>query len=267
MIFPALNVNTEAKIVRVEYDVLLERYKSLEIGSTVSGLANTIADNMTSASEILGSPSLQQAISNATSWLTKMTGGNVVFGRNANGSISAIYIVNNEDAAKATDVWAIGINGIGFSKNGIRGPYETAITPDGNIVGKFVTAEGLTVNGANITGTLKADSVIASSIKAGSVTIDKIADNAVAGGKIPTDAIENKHIQSGSIQKSTCTTELQNLIAEGITAKSILTGTGSANNLTADTFKVTTNFYFKNFSNPLTLYSKNSLPNYVLGSP
>lgn len=144
VIFPALNVNTEAKIVRVEYDVLLERYKSLEIGSTVSGLANTIADNMTSASEILGSPGLQQAISNATSWLTKTTGGNVVFKRGDRGGISEIYIMDAKNVANATKVWRINLNGFGFSEKGIGGPYETAITQDGHIVAKFVDTGTLT---------------------------------------------------------------------------------------------------------------------------
>lgn len=144
VIFPALNVNTEAKIVRVEYDVLAERYKSLEIGSTVSGLAGTIADNMTSASEILGDHGLQQAIANATSWLTRTTGGNVVFKRGAHGGISEIYIMDTENVETATKVWRINLGGFGFSSKGINGPYETAITQDGHVVAKFVDVGTLT---------------------------------------------------------------------------------------------------------------------------
>lgn len=147
------------------------------------------------------------------------------------------------------------------------------------------------MNSANVLGTFSADKIVGGSIDAdqinvknlnadninsgslksayladGAVTNSKLGSSAVEGDNVATDAIINRHLSSGSVQQSTCSTTLQNLIAEGITAKSILTGTGSANDLTADYFRVTTSFRFKNFSNPLTLHNSNNLPTYVLGT-
>ena len=101
VVFPKLNIQTKAKIVKTEYDVLLERYKSFEIGSTVSSLAETIADNTVDISKILRAPSLQYAITNATAWLTKTTGGYIVFRKDSNGGFSEIYIMDTDNMATA----------------------------------------------------------------------------------------------------------------------------------------------------------------------
>lgn len=180
VVFPKLNVRTKAQIVKVEYDVLLERYRSLEIGSTVSSLAETIADNTVDISKILRAPSLQQAIANATAWLTRTTGGHIVFRKNASGGFSEILIMDTDDAETAEKVWRINLGGFGFSSTGIEGPYETAITQDGQIVGKFVTAEGLQVNAANILGLLQASQIDADDLHVKSANID---------GTITADAI------------------------------------------------------------------------------
>ena len=180
VVFPKLNVRTKAQIVKVEYDVLLERYKSLEIGSTVSSLAETIADNTVDISKILRAPSLQQAIANATTWLTRTTGGHIVFKKDANGGFSEIYIMDTDNVETAQKVWRINLGGFGFSGNGINGSYETAITQDGQIVGRFVTAEGLQVNAANILGLLQASQINADNLHVKSANID---------GTITADAI------------------------------------------------------------------------------
>lgn len=180
VVFPKLKVRTKAKIVRAEYDVLLERYKALEIGSTVSSLADTIADNTVDISKILRAPSLQLAIANATAWLTRTTGGHIVFKKNTNGGFSEAYIMDTEDVSTAQKIWRINLGGFGFSSNGINGPYDTAITQDGQILGKFVTAEGLYVNSANINGLLTADQIDARDLHVKSANID---------GTITADAI------------------------------------------------------------------------------
>jgi phage minor structural protein len=285
VVFVKLGVSTKAKVVRTTYDVLLDRYTSVEIGDIRTSIADTIAGQTTEIQSMPTSSDMQKAIMNATAWITGGGGGYVIFKRNDEGQPTEILIMDTPELTTTTKIWRWNSGGLGFSSNGGQ-TYETAITQDGSIVGKFISADTLYVNGANITGTIKAGAVIAESIKAGSVTTDclaggavtsskiydgsvtndKIGSYAVDGGNIATDAIVNRHLTSGSVQQSTCSTTLQNLIAEGITAKSILTGTGSANDLTADYFKVTTSFRFKSFSNPLTLYNSNSLPTYVLGT-
>ena len=151
--------------------------------------------------------------------------------------------------------------------NGAVGSGKLA---DGSVVnsklGGYAVSSDKIADGSVINRTIGSGAVDTSELASYAVTNAKIGGNAVNGEKIATDAIINRHLTSGSVQQSTCSTTLQNLIAEGITAKSILTGTGSANDLTADYFKVTTSFRFKNFSNPLTLHNSNNLPTYVLGT-
>ncbi len=208
VVFPKLNVRTKAQIVKVEYDVLLERYESLEIGSTVSSLAETIADNAVDISKILRAPSLQQAIANATAWLTRTTGGHIVFRKNASGGFSEIYIMDTDDVETAQKVWRINLGGFGFSGNGINGPYETAITQDGQIVGRFVTAEGLQVNAANILGLLQASQIDADDLHVksanidGTITADAInLNSATITGTLSASYIDadNLHVKSANI--------------------------------------------------------------------
>lgn len=310
--FAAMGVSARAKVVKTTYNVLKERYDAVEVGDVRASIADTIAGQAQDISAMPTTQAMQKAILNATGWITGTGGGYIVLKRNADGQATEQLIMDSPDMSTAMKVWRWNLGGLGFSSKGVSGPYETAITQDGHIVGKFVTADGLQVNAANIIGqltanqidannlhvkaanidgTLSADKIVGGTIDAdqitvknlnadninsgsllgayladGAVTNSKLGSYAVDGGNIATDAIVNRHLTSGSVQQSTCSTTLQNLIAEGITAKSILTGTGAANDLTADYFRVTTSFRFKNFSNPLTLYSKNSLPTYVLGT-
>ena len=228
VVFPKLNVRTKAQIVKVEYDVLLERYKSLEIGSTVSSLAETIADNTVDISKILRAPSLQQAIANATAWLTRTTGGHIVFKKDANGGFSEIYIMDTDDVETAQKVWRINLGGFGFSGNGINGPYETAITQDGQIVGRFVTAEGLQVNAANILGLLQASQIDADDLHVksanidGTITADAINLNtANITGTLSASYIDadNLHVKSANIDGD--------IHADNVYANNIVGGSGT----------------------------------------
>ena len=57
-----------------------------------------------------------------------------------------MYIMDTNNPNTATIVWRWNMNGLGYSKNGIDGPYETAITSDGQIVADFITTGKLKTN-------------------------------------------------------------------------------------------------------------------------
>lgn len=249
VIFPKMKVNAKAKVVAVEYDCLAERYVSLEIGDSQTGLADTIAGQSSEIASILGPSGVQQAIANATSWLTRTTGGNIIFRKNAEtGGFSEMFIIDTDSAETATKVWRFNLGGLAFAKvdhskgQTIFDPalYTVAITQDGQIVGAFVTAEGLKVNGANITGTLRANSVIAESIQADSITNGKIANDAVDGDCIAKDAIVNKHITSGSVHETTCNSTIQGYFADVITANKIFSGRVQAEKINVKILSVQT---------------------------
>ena len=170
--FERLGVSARAKIVATTYNVLLDRYDSVEVGDARTSIADTIAGQGADIKNIPISLDLQAAIVNATGWITGAKGGYVIFRRNDEGQPTEILITDRPDVETAQNVWRWNEGGLGFSSTGVNGPYETAITQDGSIVGKFVTADGLFVNAANINGKLTANQIDADDLHVKSANID-----------------------------------------------------------------------------------------------
>jgi len=151
--FEKYGISTTAKIVKTVYDVLAERYESIEIGSLRSSLATTISEQnadtittITSKFEKVGTE-----IDNATAWLTS-SGGYVVAVKNNDGSWKELLFLDTNDTATAHNVLRINENGIGFSSNGVSGPYTQAWTLDGRLVIGGTNVPSITVydNQSNI---------------------------------------------------------------------------------------------------------------------
>lgn len=198
VIFVKLGVSTKAKVVRTTYDVLLDRYTSVEIGDIRTSIADTIAGQTTEIQSMPTSSDMQKAIMNATAWITGGGGGYVIFKRNDTGQPTEILIMDTPEMTSTTKVWRWNSGGLGFSNNGGR-TYETAITQDGSIVGKFINADTLVVNAATITGTIKAENIVASSISTGLITTEKIAGGAVTNAKIATGAVDTGELANGAV--------------------------------------------------------------------
>ena len=88
---------------------------------------------------------LEKAILDATNAITGNKGGYVVFhdyedeNTPADGIPDEILIMDQPEIKNARNVWRWNSEGLGFSKNGYNGPYETAITADGQINASFIT--------------------------------------------------------------------------------------------------------------------------------
>ena len=89
---------------------------------------------------------VEQAIQTATAAITGASGGYVVLSPSENPQ--EILIMNTPNINTATKVWRWNSGGLGYSGNGYGGPYDTAITMDGQIVGRFIAA--LTIAGNQI---------------------------------------------------------------------------------------------------------------------
>ena len=139
-------IDVEAEIVSIQTDVLLERYEKMQVGSIRANIAQTIADQQAQISQIGSSSMLQQAIQNATNWITGGRGGYVIFQLNADGQPDEILIMDQPSVESAQKVWRWNQGGLGYSKNGYDGPYTTAITQDGAIVADFITAGTMMAN-------------------------------------------------------------------------------------------------------------------------
>lgn len=141
--FTELGVDTTAEIVKIEYDVLAERYNSVTVGELRSNMATTINDINSSLVQSISNAEktvfaqagsqAQDLINNATAWLTS-AGGYVVAVKNTDGSWKELLFMDTNDPSTARNVLRLNTNGLGFSRNGVGGPYTQAWTLDGKLV-------------------------------------------------------------------------------------------------------------------------------------
>lgn len=172
--FPTLGVSATAKAVKIVYDGLADRVKSVTLGSVRANIADTIA-NQSSAIEQNKQETksqIQKAQEAATAWLTNGK-GYAYFRKDDLGNIVDILFMDTQDTETAVNVMRVGQSGIGFSHNGVNGPYESAWTIDGKFVADFITTGNLNAS-LLTTGTLNADLIRTGTIRSvdGSVEID-----------------------------------------------------------------------------------------------
>lgn len=148
--FETLGISAKAKVVKTEYDVLKERYVSIEVGETKTDLAKTLSEMQTITKESASDSFMRQAINHANTLLSGGLGGHVVLNRNANGEPNEILIMDTDDKETAVNVIRINVNGIGFSTSGYDGDYTTAWTIDGKFNADFIQAG--TINAIDIIG-------------------------------------------------------------------------------------------------------------------
>lgn len=151
--FEKLNISTTAKIVKTVYNVLLEKYDSVEIGSLRSTLASTISGQQSEMNALANntkrmfaqySNEIGELVDEATAWLTSGD-GYVVATKDASGNWKEMLFMDTNDIDTATNVLRVNQNGIGFSSTGVAGPYTQAWTLDGHLVIGGTNVPSLTV--------------------------------------------------------------------------------------------------------------------------
>lgn len=193
VVFPKLGVNSKAKVVSTEYDALLDKYISLEIGSTTKSIVDTISGQQIQIQNIPSSINIQEAIVKATAWITgSVDAGKVVFVRNQNGDPTAIKIVSTTKPAGSEfyPMWIISAGGIGYSTDGGQTISNIALTADGHIV-----ADTINLNTANISGQLSATNIDASNLRVQWANIDNIDTSNLRVKWANIDDVEIKNAQ------------------------------------------------------------------------
>lgn len=145
--FPPLGIDVKARVVKTVYDILQDRYSSVEIGSVKANIADTIANNQQATNEQIKNTTsyLEDRIQQSTDLITN--GGGYIYRKfDAAKNWVEIGSTDNLDLNKAVHVWRWNNGGFGHSGNGYNGPYRTAITQDGHIVADFVDVGTLTAN-------------------------------------------------------------------------------------------------------------------------
>lgn len=158
--FPELGVSSKADCIKTVYNVLTNKYKKIELGSSKTNLATTIANQEKSLDETLSKTYLQQSVERATQLISGNAGGYVVI-RNSEGRQypNEILIMDTDNIATAKKVWRWNNSGLGYSATGYEGPYGLAMTIDGEINADYIT-----------TGILTAVSIRACDIKCGKIS-------------------------------------------------------------------------------------------------
>ncbi|MBR1540949.1 MAG: phage tail protein [Clostridia bacterium] len=136
----SLGIDVSERVVSTVYNPILKKYTTLTIGNITS---NYILDTKNSVESLKNEviPSiLESAKLDATNKIIHALGGNIYKTR------GELFIMDTPDPTTATKVWRWNLNGLGYSSNGIDGPYELAMTADGIIVADFIKAGTMSIN-------------------------------------------------------------------------------------------------------------------------
>lgn len=133
VIFAKLGISTKSKVVDIVWNVLTERYDSIQVGNARSTLSGTIEETITAVDSAATMSQVAQKIDRATGVLNAGTRGHVVLNRNVGGWANELLALDNDNIAAAQKVLRINMNGIGFSSAGYQGPYYQAWTMDGTL--------------------------------------------------------------------------------------------------------------------------------------
>lgn len=153
--FERLGVDASARVNKIVWDVLQDRYDSVSLGSVKANIADTIAAQ---AREIANIPTKSEVKSLAAQVSTALTkailgaeGGSIRYiDTNNDGVEDTLYIADNEDPTQAVNVWRWNYQGWAGSKNGYNGPFVLGATLDGGLLADFITAGVLNANNIQV---------------------------------------------------------------------------------------------------------------------
>lgn len=144
--YPELGViQSNQKVIKTLYNVLLERFDSMELGQLKTTLAQSMTGTLRTEIEQTESV-LRGVIEHATEMITGGLGGYVVMNLNADGEPQEILIMDTDDISTAVNVIRMNKNGIGFSTSGYNGPFASAWTIDGKFNADFIATGHLLAN-------------------------------------------------------------------------------------------------------------------------
>lgn len=142
--FHRLGVDAKARVNKIVWDCLLERYDSVALGSVKASIAATIAGQQ---KEIDAKPSaslVEKISSSLAAALLGANGGSVrLLDANGDGEPDELYIADDPDPTKAKKVWRFNYEGWAASSTGYNGPYTMGATIAGGIQAWMITAAHL----------------------------------------------------------------------------------------------------------------------------
>lgn len=140
VLHPLVSIKTE--VLEYEYDVISKKIKSLTFGNFSRDVKTKFDNIKNSINQISQAMSKQETvIKNQTSLINMLNKTGFVYIDE-----NEILILDEIPKENAKNVWRFGLGGLAFSSNGYEGPFETAITMDGQINANFITTGTISVS-------------------------------------------------------------------------------------------------------------------------
>jgi len=145
-----LGIEVAERMIEYTWYPTLGKYKSVTLGNDIEFYTNATATETAKLRQKVESRTelMVEAVRNASSWITGTKGG--IIRMRPEKAPSEILIMDKPSVADAQKVWRWNLGGLGYSNNGVNGPYGLAMTQDGAIVADFITAgilSGILVQG------------------------------------------------------------------------------------------------------------------------
>ena len=120
--FEKLGIRVAAKVTKYKYDVIMERYDSIQLGEAKSNFAETVSNTNGLIAEALKQvptrTAMQDAIDIGTKIINGGYGGYLRYNTDADGQPTEMLIMDQPTLAEAHQVIRMNKNGIGYSTDG-----------------------------------------------------------------------------------------------------------------------------------------------------
>lgn len=153
--YEKLGISATAKVIQTTWDVLADRYESIQLGDARSTLSSTLAErtqnlqDQISQSRSEASIQVEKAKTAASDMIKDMKNltGHAFIHYNESGNPYEFIVADNADLSKAVKVWRWNESGLAYSSTGYNGDYgAVAINAKGEIVADRILAGTLTAN-------------------------------------------------------------------------------------------------------------------------
>lgn len=121
--FEKLGIDAKAKIIKTVYDVLNDRYSSIEIGDAKTNLVNTIAETQAKAKAAPTSSFLENALAHAGKLINGILGGHLIVWNNVThlpNNPNEFLIMDTEDIKTAQEVWRFNLGALRTARRGTK---------------------------------------------------------------------------------------------------------------------------------------------------
>lgn len=126
------------KVIKTVFNVLLDRYDSIELGTLRTTLSEAIKGDVEST--LLEEVPKRSELEGMFDLIRGGLGGYVYLKPNAAGKPEEILIMDQPEINNAVNIIRMNKNGIGFSQNGYNGPFNSAWTIDGTFYADWIKA-------------------------------------------------------------------------------------------------------------------------------